>query len=137
MNEAIKLAIEKGGYEPFKSFHMEYCKQVHYMDGQLVVEPGAGGTATRLYLAITQDPAFWQALGRALGWGKHVGEFVPGKMYETNSQWEWDIVQHPWQHKIEEGTEKWLYHALRYFELVLTQGDTEAFWKDLLKEKGN
>lgn len=58
MNEAIKLAIEKGGYIPFSDELA--CWEDH----------------------TALDPLFWQALGKALGWdeGKFYGytiRFIP------------------------------------------------------------
>jgi len=52
--------------------------------------------------ALVLDPAFWQALGRALGWEEY--------------HWKHDrTTQH------------------RFYDLVLTGGDTEAYWNELLK----
>lgn len=110
MEEVIKLAIEKGGYEPFKTLHIEYCKRVNYMSDCLVVEPGSGGMASRNNTDILLDPEFWQSLGRGLGWPKYhytdVGETV----------------------------DYWLGEALRYFELKLTGGDEAKFWQELINE---
>jgi hypothetical protein len=69
--------------------------------------------------AFALEATFWQALGRALGWKKVVDA---------------DLFYSP------AASEKvmkagWLYQALRYHELVLTGGDTDKFWKDLLKEE--
>jgi hypothetical protein len=48
MNEVIKLAIEKGGYKTQPSYDLFPATSEPY---------------------ILLDPLFWQALGRALGWG--------------------------------------------------------------------
>lgn len=61
------------------------------------------------------DPAFWQALGKALGWWDDIGQ-IPSKMPKRR------IDQDPWN-----------YHAHRFYDLILTGGDTEKFWADLLK----
>lgn len=90
MNEAIKLAVEKGGYKDGQHIDIKY--------------------STRHDEAIL-DPLFWRALGKALGW-KEEYEFA-----------------NPIVHTIPQ----WLYEALWYHELNLTGGDTEKFWKELLK----
>lgn len=64
---------------------------------------------------IVLDPTFWQALGKALGWqetGKKVGKFYSDKFYNDT------IV---------------VAKAQRLTRLILTGGDTEKFWTDLLK----
>jgi hypothetical protein len=59
-------------------------------------------------------PEFWQALGKALGWddGDHTDE---GYAF---SEYYW----------------MWQYKAHKYFDLLLTGGETEKFWQDLLKQ---
>ena len=47
MDQAIKLAIEKGGY-----------KEAHIK----------GSIEQHAFTLLTADPLFWQALGKALGW---------------------------------------------------------------------
>lgn len=83
MNEAIKLAIEKGGYKLEKKVPIN-------------------------------DPLFWQALGKALGWENEVYDWVPLEGPDKNM------------------VPPWLIHALHYYRLVLTSGNTELFWKELL-----
>jgi hypothetical protein len=107
MNEAIKLAIEKGG---FPATWDEKAKAAYY------------GLDPRDYVSayVVFEPAFWQALGYALGWKGgtykyewfHLasGDFAGGRV----------------------GVRPWQYHALRYFELHMTGGDEEKFWKELL-----
>lgn len=51
------------------------------------------------------DPEFWKCLGVALGWGTNT----------TESQW--------------------YYEAFRFYDLMLTGGDTEQFWQTLLDNK--
>jgi hypothetical protein len=58
---------------------------------------------------IALDPSFWQALGKALGWN------VTGRQLAMNSKPNWQI---------------W---ATRFYDLILTGGDTEKFWADLLQ----
>jgi hypothetical protein len=91
MNEAIKLAIEKGGY---KTVSEEHWKQYGVKE------------------FIILDPLFWQALGKALGWN------------------ETDKLAHDLHSPDIEPL--WYLFAMEYFDLVLTGGDTEKFWKELL-----
>lgn len=60
---------------------------------------------------ILQDPAFWQALGKARGWESPYG--VCPNCEELSEM------------------EAWKYHALRYFETKLSGGDTNQFWLTL------
>jgi hypothetical protein len=89
MDEAIILAIEKGGYEKHRMFHS--------------------------YADTTHDPLFWQALGKALGWDNkgycNFGELQP-------------CIHLP--------NYKWKDKAHQYFDLVLTDVDTEKFFKELI-----
>lgn len=102
MNEAIKLAIEKGRYifRGVKHNNFDYKRDT-----------------------VVLDPLFWQALGKALGWietGKHFRRYEHDD-YEECSQC------------IEYGeSSQWIHYAHQYFDLALTGGDTEKFWKELI-----
>lgn len=65
--------------------------------------------------AIALDPTFWQALGKALGWREE--EWHPTRTYPDGSQKTWA---------------GYMPHAHRFYDLILTGGDTEKFWSDLL-----
>jgi hypothetical protein len=97
MEKAIKLAIEKGGYD-------QMWEGTHQNTIELML-----------------DPLFWQALGRALGWS------------ETHNRGK-EVIGFDDREKL---VDVWLYHALRCHELVLTGGDQEKFWKDLLIPQTN
>lgn len=56
--------------------------------------------------AIALDPSFWQSLAKALEW------------QEWNENWGVDG--------------KGYVHAMRFYDLILTGGDTDKFWRDLL-----
>ncbi len=102
MNEAIKLAIEKGGYKAPNPWNVAVVEGDLYTFGEKFHE----GELERLCVL---DPLFWQALSKALGQNQcNCGKPVC-------SVREWDSMAHT------------------YFDLVLTGGDTEKFWKDLLK----
>lgn len=68
-----------------------------------------------LWPSIILMPEFWQALGNA---------FI--EKDGQNSDWNYILgdPQPPWQR-----------HAHQYFDLILTGGDLDAFWKGLLNEK--
>lgn len=98
MNEAIKLAIEKGGYDH---------KQMKFTAGSLFWF-GEHKPEKDIQNEMALDPLFWQALGKALGWKERTKTIH----YQT-----------------------WYLYAKEYFHLLLTGGDTEQFFKDLLKTK--
>ena len=91
MNEAIKLAIEKGGYN------------------STVLGWGQISDKDIVGRGLILDPLFWQALGKALGWKRELSQH-------------WDIVRPEWLNK-----------AMTYYEINLTGGDTEKFFKKLIK----
>ncbi len=78
----------------------------------------------KFFETIILDPLFWQALGKALGWDIAVCEHC-GKCWRRKEKCA--IYQ-----EFGGVLEPWLYHALRYYELNLTGGDTEKFWKKFL-----
>jgi hypothetical protein len=95
MINAIKLAIEKGGYDKDIANSNQFSRE-------------------RTEAEIILDPLFWQALGKALGWGENAGI----KSSDIENTWL--------------PLSGWKYHAHQYFDLVLTGGDVEKFWKELL-----
>jgi len=117
MNEPIRLAIEKGGYEswwtnkPFRIY-----KNYLTVDTPFEVPP----TTDILFAELTQSPVFWQALGKALGWGVMGASRLIEPIQVVNGRAE--VGSQP----------EWQYRAHEYLDLVLTGGDTEKFWKELL-----
>ncbi|HLL74195.1 MAG TPA: hypothetical protein VK421_02945 [Pyrinomonadaceae bacterium] len=102
MNEAIKLGIEKGGYYTAPLEEQEY----DIKDEQLFwygPEYPEEGSTIYTFAEIVLGPLFWQSLGKALGWPD-----------ETHNGEYWQVIAHD------------------YFQLVLTGGDTEAFWRNIL-----
>lgn len=59
------------------------------------------------------DPLFWQALGKSLGWPKH----------------------EPTKDSSSVGITEWHHFAMSFYNLILTNGDTDKFWTDLLANK--
>lgn len=127
-NEAIKLAIEKGGWQPYKLKQkatelMLLRTRSDYFRKRLEINNSTADEVIELEKLWNQyvtdvsvlDPLFWQALGKALGWKKRL----------TNK---WLI------HNLEIGKneETWRFYAHQYFDLVLTGGNTDKFFKELL-----
>lgn len=81
-----------------------------------------------------QDPAFWQALGNARGWGKlhcvNCGEFAkPVRKKESDPEYWADCCGR--KRRLEYGV-SWKYHALRYFETLLTSPEKiKEYWENL------
>lgn len=100
MNEAIKLAIEKGGYDG-GYFHNPKSRKIWL---EWIVKNEA---------AYTRDPLFWQALGKALG----MPDWVEDSHYPIDSF-------------RKDCSKCW---AMKYFDITLTGGDKEKFWKELMQ----
>lgn len=64
---------------------------------------------------IALDPSFWQSLGKVLVWEK---------MCDPYCRFE-NCVD----------CANWLPKAHRFYDLILTGGDTEKFWEELLSAK--
>jgi hypothetical protein len=117
MNEAIKLAKENGYSE---------LNAVHYHHDQSICICQA---------MVPQDPLFWQSLGKAFRWEEDIEvcggcgaklekqEITPYGKHKGNcdSDVDWNLT--------------WKFWAHEYFDLVLTGGDTEKFWKELTENK--
>lgn len=68
---------------------------------------------------IVADAEFWKALSRALGWGSGIKKTKSNNTFNYSQP----II-----------VDAWLNHALRFFEIKLTNGSEETFWKDILGE---
>lgn len=99
MNEAIKLAIEKGGYDNYSHVHPSVREEAIELDSDRII----------------LDPLFWQSLGKALGWKEPKFGIAIDRLPNFS---------YP---------KAWLPYAHKYFDLALTDGDTETFWQSLLK----
>jgi len=126
LSEAIKLAIEKGGFrftEPIDSRNKTWAiSELSNLNGE------DGFTTEQVVLM----PLFWQALGKALGW-KDVFK-------NKKSMGLMEMCGHPYCPT--EGNCKYQKperskYAHQYFDLLLTGGDTEKFWKELLNPNDN
>jgi len=109
MNEAIRIAIENGW---------------NAKPNSAVVTSGA----------FALESSFWQALGKALGW-KDITQHPTHTTLNNDSNDTGDMEEcdDPYVCCLAgKTTFYWLYYARQYFDLVLTVGDTEKFWKELL-----
>lgn len=116
MNEAIKLAIEKGGYKP----DIEKLGRVSYCKDGIVWQKGYSDFETIHHSTITLDPLFWTALGKALGWGK---------LFHRDGE-ECALKSDP----VDFTYKEWQWHAHQYFDIKLTQGNEDEFWKGILND---
>ena len=111
--EAIEKAIE-GGWEPVANGGNHPNAIVGDIKNGLQYFLERNGNSFRKHLTeIALDSSFWQSLGKALGW--KLGWHHTGLDNSTISN---D-----------------LYYALIFHTLILTGGDTKAFWDELLKSK--
>lgn len=69
------------------------------------------------YESILLDASFWQSLGKAFGWNCICSGDMGGKHYGDCPHPDWKLKAH------------------KLFNLLLTNGDTEKFWKDSLNKK--
>lgn len=106
--QAISLAIEK-----------EYMHEEGHKT-KLIPDVGVVGySRVRTFSEVFLDPLFWQALGRALGWQHivHVHKYVG---HSLDKEW----------------TEPaWLYHWHRFIDHLASNGDTDTFFQEILKDK--
>ncbi len=83
------------------------------------------------------DPTFWQALGKTLGWEKKM--VVRRGMVIGNFGWESpDKNIRFYGEEMGAGMDymnPWVYYAHRFYDLILTGGDTDKFWQEILPTK--
>lgn len=100
----IEKAIE-GGWETLP--YWKYAQDSLYWDnGEYIT-----------FTDICLNPVFWQALGKAMGWTKETCPKCGG--YQNCYGYCYETV----------ATEN--FHAHRFYDLILTKGDTAAFWESL------
>lgn len=105
--QAVEKALE-GGWMTFKGpVEVEI-----YGNGR--VNFNSGGVITGINESgVVLDPKFWQALGKALGWDD--GEIERVGYADGRYPWMWQFIAH------------------QFYDLILTGGDTNKFWEELLK----
>ncbi len=73
---------------------------------------------------VVIDPLFWQALGKAKGWNvEHITK-------------DGDTAKNHRGYRIcsKFCGKEWLYHSTQFFDLLMTGGDIEKFWEDLISK---
>ncbi len=119
--KAIKIAIENGWYPTDGNTEPV---DWNYKHGTLWAYEADGTGMCWTDPMIVQTPLFWQALGKGLGWDVSYGVYghrakYPGSVWDSHGE----LYFH--------GTLP-NYYALRYFELLLTNGDLNKFWDEIL-----
>lgn len=103
--EVIEKAIEGG----WKGLYMD--EDGITVDTQSQIAWGRTKTGLGRHLplqVIALDRTFWEALGKALGWDIAYGSYGNDTM------------------------EEWQSRAMTFFNIILTNGDTDAFWEKVL-----
>lgn len=122
INEAIKLATEKGGYKPYTWMTEKSVLVREERTGyHLWLFKDGGLNAPAIFSEILIDPLFWQALGRALGWTE-----IDVYNSDASHDGDWDrLMQNEWQ-----------YHAHRWLDSHFEgQQSEQDFWESLIKQK--
>lgn len=121
--QAIEKAIEGGWFTKLSKHNWKVEGYSLQIEEELGFFPFVHNKFRHLLRieSIALDPTFWQALGKALGWKRNA--FV---------QWYDDFANKKEREAIR-GVESWLFQARRFNDLILTGGDTEAYWNELLK----
>lgn len=117
--EAIKVAVE-AGYNNWKigpNFTNEDVSEKLIRWGKLP--------------EVLQDPAFWQALGKARGWPEWVYPYGYSDYPKHRHSQGDEYIKPPGNIDYVDKQNAWLYHALRYFETLLAGEDTKEFWSNL------
>lgn len=146
---AIERAIEEGWrpkQDP-RDFHYGQYKTIQDIEMEDYIgtvclwwekRPDGGGVCSRLsWERIALDPSFWQALGKALGW--NAGEIKDGICEicgEPMPPGEEMFKYHGYSSNCPKPPIEitlWKEQAQEFYDLILTGGDTEKFWEELLK----
>ena len=75
------------------------------------------------YSDMILSPLFWQSLGKQLGWDKEDEQNL--KMYRMSGG----------AGDMPKGIYRWNKKVHRFIDLLLTGGDTDAFWEGLIDKK--
>lgn len=94
---------------------------------------GVNGNGLIDYPQIALDPTFWQVLGKSLGWDRKM--VVRRGMVIGNFGWESpDKNIRFYGEEMGAGMDymnPWVYHAHRFYDLILQGKDTAEFWREL------
>ena len=119
MNEAIRIAIEKGGY---RSYYYDHGKGFYQRDWVYVVND-------ELNTGVFQNPFFWKSLGRALGWREGICKTCGIEHYDIE---EGQLCNcRPWI-----VVDEWERYAHRWLDSHF-EGETaeKEFWDNLIKKE--
>ncbi len=75
------------------------------------------------YCSIALDPLFWQAIGKALGWAD---------WYCMGPEFLWSNDEIYCRGSDSYNLNQWQYETYRFYDLILTGGDTEKFWNEIM-----
>ena len=109
MKQAIQKAILEGGYRSRGSF---------YKTAEEDLEFALHDYDCPEWEEYCLDPLFWQALGKAMGWGMWKSPEINASVIEED-YWE--------------GKTLWFYHWHRFIDHLASGGSADDFFKDLLK----
>jgi hypothetical protein len=129
--EAIEKAVEGGWLKEVQL--VQWGEFQEFPSGRLRLNFYDPQTSQKDYFdyepeKIALDPSFWQALGKALGWEKYAcSDCREQKGFTFDSCVACDAERG----RVEQET--YLVYAHWFYDLILTGGDTEAFWKDILR----
>jgi hypothetical protein len=129
MNDAIRLAIEKGGYRwKYYDGHSEFTVGKGNSEWIMLIWKHNNSSFSLEHNDVVVDPEFWKALGKALGWGDKCKDCYIGEPHEWCQHGSHlDMYGKYWKNA------PWADAASRYFDIKLTGGDEDAFWKGLLQ----
>ncbi len=101
---------------------------------------------------VVCEPLFWQALGKALGWDNRIDDLYT-LIADVDVKWmtiapdtslpaqvERHVEENRMKYRISQAIKDienrgWKYYAQCFFDLLLTGGDTEKFWQELVDKK--
>lgn len=102
-------------------------------------DPLTGSVVEGLWEVIALDPSFWKALSKSCGWDEYETVWLHGEIpNKTNLKYifgqdkKGTNIQNPNTYVLLEG---WIYRAIRFYDLILTGGNTDAFWNELQGKK--
>lgn len=135
-DKAIEKAIE-GGWIEHLNYERPYFEEREKPEGfksDVLIwgtRPDGKREFTQYYYPeIALDPIFWQALGKSCGWQKQP-YLCPG--CQTIGTREGNHMN-ACPHKYRRGD--WREEALEFYDLILTGGDTTAYWEEILPTNG-
>lgn len=112
---AIEKAMSAGWY---KGYTLE-----KYENKYITLDPDGDRDALLFFPEIALQPEFWQCLGKSLVWTNSICRDC-GRSAQ--------ICMAGDETCLGEDVAGWKYHAGRFYDLILTGGDLEAYWKKIL-----